>query len=286
MDSLARLEQQIAVFQKAHSGSQVWIAAKNLDTGSYFGLGAREKVRTASTIKLPIMCAVYQLANQGKLRMDEQLVLRDQDKISGSGIIREFGDGTRLTVRDLVHVMIVVSDNTATNLLLDRISADYVNECLDEWGYPDTRSMRKVRGDRNQLKAAAGHSKAGRLPENQRFGLGSSTPHDMIAILEKLERGEIVSGEASREMIAILARQQLKEGIGRRVNARLRVASKSGALDALRADVGIVYGPNGRIAIAITVDNMPKIDYSFDNAGNILIADLTDTLLTMLARSR
>ena len=114
------------------------------------------------------------------------------------------------------------------------------------------------------------------LEENKRYGLGSTTPAEMVSLLERLEHGEIVSAEASKEMIAILKRQQLKEGIGRRVEATMPVASKSGSLDALRSDVGIVYSPAGRVVIAITVDGMPKTDYSFDNVGNLLITDLTD----------
>lgn len=277
-----QLLDRVAQFQKAQSGSQVWISAKNLDSGARFALGENDKVRTASTIKLPIMCAVYQGVAEGKWTLDEQRTLRDSDKVYGSGIIREFSDGTKLSIRDLIHVMIVVSDNTATNLVLDRITADYVNECLDKWGFPATRSMRKVRGDGNNLKAAAGHSKAGLLPENQRFGLGSSTPAEMVGLLEKIERGEMVSPAASKEMIATLKRQQLKEGIGRRL--KMPVASKSGSLDALRSDVGIVYSPAGRVIIAITVDGMPKVDYSFDNAGNLLIADLTGDLVTGLSK--
>ena len=276
---------RIAQFEKANPGSEVWISAKNMDTGGRFALGENQKVRTASTIKLPILCAVYQGVSEGRWKLTDKLVLRDADKVSGSGIIREFGDGTQLSIRDAAHVMIVVSDNTATNLILDRITADYVNECCDRWKLPATRSMRKVRGDGNQLKAPTGWSKAGMLEENKRYGLGSTTPAEMVSLLERLERGEIVSAEASKEMIAILKRQQLKEGIGRRVEATMPVASKSGSLDALRSDVGIVYSPAGRVVIAITVDGMPKTDYSFDNVGNLLIADLTDGLLEGLRKA-
>lgn len=282
--SLAAILPRVTEFQKLHPGSDVWLSAKNIDTGARYGLGESVKVRTASTIKLPILCAAYRLAADGKLSLDEKRTMRADDVVSGSGIIREFTPGAEFTVRDLLHVTIVVSDNTATNLILDRISADYVNECLDTWGLPATRSMRKVRGDGNQLKEASGFSKAGLLEENRRFGLGSSTPAEMVSLLERIEKGEIVSPAASKEMIAILKRQQYKDAIGRRLDAKMPVASKSGALDALRSDVGIVYSPGGRIAIAATVDGMPKVDYGPDNVGNLLIADLTDLILAGLAR--
>ena len=282
--SLGAILPRIAEFRNQHPGSDVWLSAKNLDSGARFALGENEKVRTASTIKLPILCAAYQLAADAKLSLDEKRTMRAEDVVSGSGIIREFAPGTQFTVRDLLHVMIVVSDNTATNMVLERITADYVNECLDRWGMPATRSMRKVRGDGNQLKEASGFSKAGLMEENKRFGLGSSTSAEMLSLLERIEKGEIVSPAASKEMIAILKRQQYKDAIGRRVDGVMPVASKSGALDALRSDVGIVYSPGGRIVIAATVDGMPKVDYGPDNVGNVLIADLTDLLLAGLAK--
>ena len=264
----------------AHFDGKLWLYAKNLDTGADFGLRPDEKVRTASTIKLPILCALFDLVASGKVRWDEKLTLHDEDKISGSGVLHEFSGGTQLSVRDVAHVMIVVSDNTATNLILDRITADAVNDYLDRIGLKATRSLRKVRGDGSDLKPPSGLSKASAFPENKPYGLGVTTPREMVTLLELIERGKIVSPEASKEIVAVLKRQQYKDGIGRR--RAEDVASKSGALDALRSDVGIVYLPTSRLAIAATVDDMPKVDYSPDNAGQILIADVTERLIAEL----
>ena len=259
----------------------VSLYAKNLDSGETYGLRENESVRTASTIKLAIMATIFDAAAEGKAKWTEELVLHDGDKVNGSGVIRELSDGVRLPVRDLVHLMIVVSDNTATNLLLDRFPADTVNAEMDKLGLKHTRCLRKIlNGD----KPPSGVSQAGRLEENKRFGLGVSTPREMVVLLEKIERGDIAGQDGSREMIAILKRQQVRDGIGRRL-AGLTVASKSGALDRLRSDVGIVYSPGGKIAIAITCDDLPKVDYSADNAGNIFISDLTGILIEGLAAS-
>jgi beta-lactamase class A len=262
----------------------VSLYARNLDTGAEFALRADELVRTASTIKLPIMTAAFDLAAKGKLRWDETLLLRREDQVSGSGVLHEFSDGVRLPVRDVVHLMIVVSDNTATNLVLDRISADAVNAFMDELKLPNTRSLRKVRGDGSQLKAPSGWSRAGLVEANRKYGLGVTTSREMVRLLELLDQGKVVDAAASKEMISILKRQQFKDGIGRRIDAGL-VASKSGSLDALRSDVGIYYGHAGRIALAITVDGMPKIDYSPDNPGLLLIADLAEILVDGLSRN-
>ena len=264
----------------AISGFQgtVRLYARNLDTGESYGIGENEKVRTASTIKLPIMAAVFRAVAAGRAKWDETLTLREQDKVTGSGVLREFSSGLKLPLRDVVHMMIVVSDNTAANMVIERITADAVNAEMDRYGLTATRCMRKILGDGQPLKDPSGFSAAGKLPENQRFGLGSTTPKEMVTLLEKLERGEVVSPAASKEMIAILKRQQFKEGIGRHLEDNW-VASKSGALDALRSDVGLVYAPKGRVAIAVTVDDMPKVDYSPDNAGNILISNLAKMLV-------
>lgn len=255
----------------------VWLYARNLGTGAAYGVRENERVRTASTIKLPIMAAVFAKVRAGEAKWDELIPLREEDQVSGSGVLHEFSPGLKLPLRDLVHLMIVVSDNTATNLVLDRITADAVNDYLDKLELKETRSLRKVRGDGTQLKAPSGWSKAGLIEENRKYGLGVSTAREMVELLAKLDRGEVGTAGDSREMLAILERQQFKDGIGRKL-ARHKVASKSGTLDALRSDVGIVTTPKGKVAMAITVDGLKEVDYTEDNAGLLLIARLAPLL--------
>src|SRR5206468_7285261 len=128
-----------------------------------------------------------------------------------------------------------------------------------------------------------GRSTAGTLVENQKYGIGVSTPRDMVTILEKLVSGEIVSAEASKEILAILKRCQDNTGVRRRL-AGMPIANKTGALDALRSDVALVYSKGGRIAMAITVDDMPKPDWSPENPGSILISDLVKMLVDGLGK--
>jgi beta-lactamase class A len=105
----------------------------------------------------------------------------------------------------------------------------------------------------------------------------------MVAILEKLERGEIVNPDASKQILEILRRCQDGNGIRRRFSG-VKIVNKTGALDALRSDVGIVYASGGRIAMAITVDGIPKPDWSPDNPGLLMIADLAKLLVENLAK--
>jgi beta-lactamase class A len=272
------LRARISAFQ-----GTVSLYAKNLDTGAVIGIRESDPVRTASTIKLPIMAAVFDAVARGKIKWTKKLTLRKADQVTGSGVLgTEFSAGDRLPLRDVVHLMIVLSDNTATNMTLDRVTANQVNAYLDRIGITTTRSNRKVRGDTTPLAKAEGWSDFGKQAENQKYGLGVSTPRDMVTILERLEGGQLVSPDASREMIAILKRQQDNTGIRRLIHDP--IANKTGALDALRADAGIVYSKGGRIAMAIYVDDMPNIDYGPDNVGSILISNLAKLLVEGLAR--
>ena len=263
----------------------VWLYAKNLDTGQTYGIREQEKVRTASTIKLPILVAIHAAVEAGKANWTDVLPMPEQSKVGGSGVLSEFAGGQRFQLGDLCNLMIVVSDNTATNLLIDRFTADYVNEVMDSLHLSNTRSMRKILGDRDNLKPnVEGSSKAGAVEENKRFGIGSSTPKEMVTLLEGLHKGAVISPAASRKILEVLKRQQYKEGIGRRFTDKTPVMSKSGSLDALRSDAGLIYAPGGKFAIAITVDDMPRIDYSPDNPGTLLISELTGYLIAGLRK--
>jgi beta-lactamase class A len=257
----------------------VSLYAKNLDSGEAIGIRETEPVRTASTIKLAVMAALFDAIARGELQWSERLTITDAEKVAGSGVIEsELSSGVQLPLQDVMHLMMALSDNTATNMILERFPADRVNAYLDRIGLGSTRSLRKILGK----NGPAGVSAAGKLEKNQKYGLGVSTPRDMVALVERMERGELVSAEASREMIAVMKRCQDTTGI-RRPFGELAVANKTGALDALRSDVGIVYSKTGRIAIAITVDGIAQPDWGPDNPGSLLIADLARMLVRGLA---
>ena len=264
----------------AQGPAKVFLTAKNLKTGELISIRGKEPVRTASTIKLPVLVEIYAQAAEGKLKLDEELVMRPADVVSGSGVLRELSAGTKLKLRDIGNLMIVVSDNTATNMLIERIGADAVNARMDKLKLPGTRLMRKIRGDGKQLRAAEGWSKAGLMEENKKYGIGSSTSLEMIELLAMLEAGKLAG---SKEIIEILKRQQYTDGLGRKLDG-LTIANKTGSLDHLRSDVGIVYTKAGPIAIAITVEDIPGIDYGEDNIGLLMIADLAKLIVDGLSQ--
>src|SRR5579884_838789 len=265
---------------------KVSLYAKNLDTGASYGLRADDPVRTASTIKLAIMVECFAEAAEGKLKWTEPLTVTADEKVSGSGLVQDFSNGDQLPIRDMVDLMIVVSDNTATNLILNRIGGNAVNARMAQLGLRQTRVMRKILGDRNDLKPQpSGVTEEGAKPENKKWGIGRSSPREMVTLLEKIYRGELVNKDASQGMLAILKRQRDHNCLGRDMKD-VTIANKSGALDRLRSDVGIIYSKRGPIAIAVTVDDMPEVNWTPDNPGDLLISKLSEILVDGLGRAQ
>ena len=265
-----RVRREISAFK-----GKVALFARNLDTGQEYSFNGDERVRTASTIKIAVMIEAFARVAESRAQWTDRLELTKAARYSGSGVLQEMADGLRPTLRDCVNLMMTVSDNTATNMVLDVLTTDAVNARMDALGFKETRIMRKIGG--------GGDSKDGKDPANQRFGIGVATPHEMVRIMEKLDRGEIVSAAASKEMIELMKREQARFAIGRDM-ADVPMASKYGALDRLRSSIAILYSKQGKIAMAITVDDAPEINWSVDNAAYLLISHLSEILAEGLAK--
>ncbi len=123
------------------------------------------------------MVEAFSRVAEGKAKWTDELVLTKEKKVGGAGILPEFTDGLRLTLRDGVTLMMVLSDNTATNLVIDVLTADAVNARMESLGLKETRLMRRVFG--------GGESVEGRKEENKRFGLGRTSPREMVTLMEK-----------------------------------------------------------------------------------------------------
>ncbi len=265
-----RVRGEIARFK-----GKVSLFAKNLDTGAVYTFGGDDQVPTASTIKLAVMVEVFGRVAEGKAKWTDELELTKEKKVGGAGILPEFTDGLRLTLRDGVTLMMVLSDNTATNLVIDVLTADAVNARMESLGLKETRLMRRVFG--------GGESVDGRKEENKRFGLGRTSAREMVTLMEKLERGEIVSPAAAKEMLELMKREQGTNGIWRG-HWRVPKATKSGALDALRSNVGIIYHPRGRIAMAVTCSEIHDVNWTVDNPALLLMSRLSEIVTEALLR--
>jgi beta-lactamase class A len=257
------LESRLAPLAKAHKG-KVAIAVKHLDTGENWSLLGDEAMPTASLIKFPILLELYLQVEEGKCKLTDKVTLHDKDKVRGSGILTyHFSEGATFSLRDAARLMIAFSDNTATNLVLDRIGIDATNKRMAAWGFGETRINAKVfLGDKTSVNPA----------RTKKYGLGSTTANEMVRLLEKLHRGEVVSAAVCKEMIEHLKNCQDKDCFPRFLPAGTAVAHKTGAVGGIRTDAGIIYLKSGPVAVCVLTSGNEDKSWRQENAGNVLCA--------------
>ena len=201
------------------------IAIEDLTTGDHFFLHENEVFAQASSIKIAVLAELYRQAQQGKLKLTDLYIVQASDLVPDSDIMGGLTPGiTRITLRDLATMMVAVSDNSATNVLIDRVGMDNVNAMLDSLGLSHTRLRRKMM----DLEAA----KHGR--EN------ISTPREMMSLLEAIYRGKVLNPESTSDFFKVLSTNKAS-WIPRDLPADVRVANKPGSLEAVRNDSGIVF---------------------------------------------
>lgn len=255
----------------------VGLAARNLDTGEEIAINADARFPTASAIKTAVMLEAFHQAADGTLSLDQRLTLRESDKVGGSGVLNGMSDGLELPVRDLIHLMIVLSDNTATNLLVNRLGTKRIDERLVSYGLTQTKIFRPTFRD----------GKPDIHPELEKeFGLGMSTPREMVKLMALIADGRAVGAKASAAMLETLRRQQDRAMIPRYLPGDVQVGNKTGTdseklpdergrRGAIRVDAGIVTGKNVRYAIAIFTRRGADGKSGVDNAGVLLGAKLS-----------
>ena len=224
---------------------------------------------TASTIKTAVMLEAYHQSAEGRLTFDTPLTLHASDVVAGSGVLRDLHDGLTLTVGDAVQLMIGLSDNTATNLLIGRLGTARVNARLDTYGLTSTRLFRPTFRD----------GRPDVLPDLEReFGLGMTTPRDMARLMALIATGRAVNADASKAMLATLRRQQDRAMIPRLLtDDGVEVGNKTGTDEEkqpgphgvkgqVRADAAVVTGPNGlHYALAIYARQVEDTRWTIDN---------------------
>ncbi len=218
------------------------IYAKDLTTNAVVAHHERESFPSASTIKVPIMAEVYRRFEEEHASLDHMLPMCQEDQVGGSGVLQDLAPGTSLTVRNLTTLMITVSDNTATNLLIDYLGLDAINQMIKRLEMQDTELVRRLQ----------------RLPAQRSDAVNRTTAYDLSLLMDKLARGQCVSEVASEHMVATLSRCQGMIGIApsahpsRFVGQKpaVTVAHKTGSLEQACHDAGIVYFLGGRTYVA------------------------------------
>jgi beta-lactamase class A len=259
------LANRLAPLIKSHRG-QVAVAVKHLDSSESFYHDADEAMPTASLIKFMVMLEVYEQVREGKLKLSDFVVLRKEDMVPGSGILTyHFSDGATFSLRDAVRLMIVFSDNTATNLVLDKIGIASTGKRMAEWGCPNTKIHAKVfKGSTTSID-----------PERtKKYGLGSTTAREAVNLMEKLHQGKLVSAEACKDMIGHLKKCDDKTKLKRLLPEKIEVAHKTGSVSDVKTDAGILYLPGGPVAICVLTAKNEDKRFRDDNAANVLIGKI------------
>lgn len=272
--SRQNLETQLQQIITGFKGN-VAFAAKNLQTGETIEINSNEKVQTASVIKLSIMVEAFFQVKEARAQWEDLILLDQANKVQGSGILQDLSSGLIFTLHDAVTLMIVLSDNTATNLVIDKVGIDSVNSRMKKLGLENTRLFKKV------FLPPENPSE-----EQKKFGLGVTTPSEMLRLLQMLYQGELVDKESSLAMIAILKKQRDSDQIPRYITydesgenrEGVSVANKTGALDRVRNDVGLVFSKKGAYAFAIFASNSADTHWTPDNAATLTVARLSKAL--------
>jgi beta-lactamase class A len=255
----AELDRLLAEFD-----GRLGLAAENLATGERLERRADEQFDTASVIKLPILIEVLRQVQAGQHDLAERLELKTDHYSEGSGVLKDVQPGLRPTIRDACTLMTTVSDNVATNMLIDLVGIEAVNGTMRDLGAPGTVLLRRV-----SLDWSLGP-------------LGLSTPSDCVLLLKGLAQGTILDAEHSALALDILRRQQYNDFLNRHLlydtnkarsepDQSLVIYSKSGWTREQRNDVGLIREPGLHYAIALFARGYPGLPRHPDNPAVVAL---------------
>ena len=272
-------EERIASLERSFSG-RLGFHAIRLEGAEEVGLRADEAFPTASVIKVGICCALLDLVARGQADLDETLNLQPpSERVAGGGILKQLEVGT-ISLRDSIELTITLSDNVATNALLERCDAARVNAYLASLGLEQTSVLGPV--------------DFARITHDLSGGIGVSTPGEQTRLLTALARGEILVPALCEHLLAVLERQHYQDQIPRWLGWNpyaqyhgqdqvLTVGNKTGELDGIRADVGLLrHRQRGTVAVAIFTDGGNDHRETVDVEGALAVAECSAAIAARL----
>jgi beta-lactamase class A len=249
---LQRLESSI--LRLTRSANATWgVYVKCLETGEEIALDADREMDTMSTIKIPLMIEAFEQVKAGRFRLSDQYTLTADDMLPGTGVLRSLDAGAVITVKDLITLMIIVSDNTATDVLYRMVGGpEKVTQRMRVLGLKSTRADITARAWFQALRAMpspADFHRAGKHP------YGISTAREMGGLLERMERGTLVDEESSRQMLQILRGQLYRTRIPRFLTG-WTVPHKTGDfLPYIADDVGVLESSERKVVLSVFTAN-------------------------------
>jgi beta-lactamase class A len=262
----ALLRHKLDSIAEAHHGV-VGYSVIDVDNNVRISHRGDEKFPTASLIKVAVLVTVYDLVAKGQLSLDDPITVLKIDQVPGSGVIQYLHNGTILTVRDAAWLMITISDNTATNLLLDRIIIRRVWNKMDSLGLLDTRVHSK-----SFLRVSSIA-----MDSSVKYGLGVTTPNEMAKLFQLLAQGKAVNPASDSAMLDILEHNENGEKLQRYVYG-VRAAHKSGETDQVRTECSLFYLRNRIVACVLTKENVDQ-RYSPDTEAHLTIGRMGEAIV-------
>lgn len=264
----ADLRSALAEAERVMGGS-LGVRASRLDGSEPFGRRDDEPGPAASTIKIYLLIALLERAATGEASLDDEVVVRRSDLVTGSGVLKSLSPGRSYLLRDLATLMIVVSDNTATNLVLDAVGLAEARASVAAHGWNGTTVAGKLQT----------------VPPNPPSMTTARDLHDAIA---RLWRGELLPDAETVFARSVLDGQQYTENLGRQLDydpyatelgeSALTIASKGGAVRGVRNEVGVVTHGDDAFALAIMTRDCPDLRFHVDNAGALCVSAVARSL--------
>jgi len=251
---------------QAHRGV-VGYSVVDLESGDRLSSRGDETFPTASLIKVPILVTVHDLIGKGQLSPDDRLTVLKIDKVPGSGILQHLHDGMVITVADAAWLMATISDNTATNLLLDRVIIRRVWDKMESLGLRNTKVHSK-----SFLR-----SSSVAMDSSVKYGLGVTTPNEMARLFELLAAGKAVSPAADSAMLRALENGDDYRTL-QRFAGNVRSARKTGLGDSVRTECSLFYLRNRVVACVLTRDNADT-RWILDNEPNLTMARMGEAIV-------
>ena len=255
------LHRSLDAIASAHHGV-LGYAVWNLDTGERLSLRGDETFPTASLIKVPILVTLYDLVDKRQLSLDDPLTVLKIDQVPGSGVLQFMHPGMSLSVHDAASLMIVLSDNTATNLVLDRIAIRRVWQKMESLGLPHTKVHSKTY---LRLTSVA-------MDSSVKYGLGVSTPNEMAHLFQLLADGKAVNPAADSAMLDILRNNADGDSMQRTIDG-MSVPHKTGATDSVRTECALFHLQSRVVACGFTKQNT-DVRWVVDNEAQVSLGKI------------
>ena len=261
----ARLRHRLDSLADSHRGI-VGYAVHNIDTGERLSRRGDEPFTTASLIKVPILVTLHDLAEKGMMSLDDRIFVTKIDKVPGSGMLQHLRDNLEITVREAAWLMITISDNTATNLILDKVAMRRVWEKMEALGLPRT----KVHSKSFQRFTSVA------MDSSVKYGLGVSTPNEMAKLFALLAEGRAVSPAADSAMLHVMANTQGSHLL--RLVSGVSAPRKSGEVDQARTECALLRLQSRVVACVFTRENQDT-RWVLDNEAQVLLGRMGEAIV-------